>query len=184
THASLLAARADVDETSVVRRGLFVYRDLLCQYVSPPPENAAEIASQIAQTHTTERARAEFRMNDPICGGCHGEFDSFGLAFEGYDALGRHRDTDASWVTIAPEGAAGQGDGAVALVQHLAATPELAACTVRQLSSYGIGRPLEDEEQCHTSEIETAFAKSDGSLAALVRAIAVSHLMRVRGGAP
>jgi hypothetical protein len=187
THGSLLAARADVDETSVVRRGLFVYRDLLCQSVSPPPSNAAEIASEVAETHPTERARAEFRMAHAVCGGCHGEFDSFGLAFEGYDAVGRYRaGPDASWTTVAPAGAAGSGSGGPALAAQLVAAPELLACGVRQLASYGVGRPLTRDEACHLGEIEDTFASSGKSLVELVRAVAVSRLLRLRqdGGAP
>jgi hypothetical protein len=191
TQASLMTMLADVDETSVVRRGLFVFKNLLCQNVGMPPENAAEVASEIAKTETTERGRAEARMEHTVCGTCHSNFDPFGIMFEGYDAIGRHRTTadgeaiDASWDITTPPGLAGATDGAVELAERLAASPELTACTTRQLASYAVGVPLTASDQCVLDALAPDPAAGSPRPMDIIRRIATSAVFRARrdGGA-
>jgi hypothetical protein len=191
TQPSLMATYAETGETSVVRRGLFVYRNVLCQTVSPPPAEAAAVAEEIAKTEHTQRGRAEARMENQICGACHKSFDPYGVLFENYDAIGRYRTeadgepVDASWDVERPQSLAGPTANAIALVDRLARNPEVAACTTEQLLAYAVGTPLEDAA-CMTDDI--LLEGEDPSALTpveIVRRIALSAALRVRveGGA-
>jgi hypothetical protein len=68
-HASLLAATAHSDQTSPIRRGLFVRRQLLCQDLPPPPANAGGVPDVDPDASTRERFAQH--TADPVCAGCH-----------------------------------------------------------------------------------------------------------------
>jgi mono/diheme cytochrome c family protein len=75
---------------SIVFRGLYVYRTLLCQEV-PFPSSAvqATIAELAAQApNATEIEAMRERHNTDTCAGCHRAFDGFGLRLNSLDMLG------------------------------------------------------------------------------------------------
>ena len=182
TQPALLAALSDRDRTSVVHRGLFVARGLLCQEYAPPPPGAADDPER---TGDTERERAEYRMSTAPCSNCHTGFDPFGVVFEQYDEIGRfHPDIDGSYAVSQPPSVAGPTDGVVELASRLAEAPELLGCTARRMASYSLGRPLASDELCNIDLVERRFVESGGDVRELFRAVAVSHVVRtrVRGG--
>lgn len=183
THGSLLASLSGVDQTSVVYRGLFVARDLLCIDFPPPPAGATEAGLDESKG---ERARSEWRMQNQPCMGCHASFDPFGLMFENYDELGRWRTEmggqpiDASWDIGYPESVAGPTEGAVELASRLAGADEVSACAAVRLTSYALARPYDLEVACWADEHTAAFQESGADLVALVRQVATSPMLRYR----
>lgn len=192
TQPSLMATYAETGETSVVRRGLFVYRNLLCETVAPPPDTAAAVAEEIAKAEPTQRGRAEARIGNAICGGCHANFDPYGVLFEHYDAIGRYvtehegAPVDASWDVPRPASVAGPTRDAIELASRLAKSPEVAACTTEQLLSYAVSTPVGNDASCLTHDI-LAEGENVAALSPIeiVRRIALSAALRVRveGGA-
>ncbi|MET0594078.1 MAG: DUF1592 domain-containing protein [Polyangiaceae bacterium] len=91
-HASVLGAYARSDQTSPIKRGLFVRRRLLCQDLPPPPADVPPVPA-VDQTATT---RERFRQHTSVagCAVCHKFIDGIGFGFERFDAIGRLRDTD------------------------------------------------------------------------------------------
>jgi hypothetical protein len=91
-HASVLAATAHSDQTSPIRRGLFVRRRLLCQEFPPPPPNAGGIPK--VDPNATTRERFAQHTADPACASCHKYIDGIGFGFERFDPIGRVRDAE------------------------------------------------------------------------------------------
>jgi mono/diheme cytochrome c family protein len=92
-HGSVLAAYAYSDQSSPVRRGVFVRERLLCQHLGTPPPNAGGLPE--VDPRATTRERFAQHASDPACAGCHRAIDPIGFGFERFDALGRTRDTEA-----------------------------------------------------------------------------------------
>src|SRR5690606_5705558 len=82
--ASVLSAHAHSDQTSPVRRGVFVRTRLLCQPLAPPPPNAGGVPE--VDPSATTRERFNQHSSDPTCNGCHKNIDPIGFGFEGFDA--------------------------------------------------------------------------------------------------
>ncbi|MBK9034360.1 MAG: DUF1592 domain-containing protein [Myxococcales bacterium] len=92
-HASVLASHAHSDQTSPIRRGLFVRRNLLCQALPPPPAFAGGVP-EVDPGATTRERFAQHTAN-PVCAGCHRFIDGLGFGFEQFDPVGRWRTLDA-----------------------------------------------------------------------------------------
>lgn len=185
THASWLTAFADIEETSVVKRGLFMARELLCEVIPAPPEGVVERTAETLSALPDERSRAEYRKGDGLCGACHTSIDAYGVLFEAYDKVGRYRTelhgepVDTSWEVLTPESIAGTANALVPVLDKLARTPEVRACVATRVASYAFGRPLTAREACTLGEISGGFAARD-DLTALVREIATWSGLRVR----
>jgi hypothetical protein len=77
-----------------IHHGLFVLEDLLAGadvgIIPSPPANAL---SEAAKMMGNERELVAKRAMTNPCGGCHGNFDGFGLTRYRYDAIGRYSTT-------------------------------------------------------------------------------------------
>jgi hypothetical protein len=154
---AFLAGNADVDDTSVVRRGLFVSRSLLCDEIAPPPAGVLDAARDDLAALDTERERAEYRADTSGCSSCHVRIDPLGLAFEGFDAVGREQAVDASATLVSPDSIAGPVDGAQDLQARLAESAEVRACVARQLAGYALGRAVGAADADTVADVVTAF---------------------------
>jgi hypothetical protein len=190
TQPSLMASLAGVSDTSIVRRGLFVYSSLLCLQPQPPPPGVvAAAAADLAQL-TTQRQLSDYRRTHQPCGSCHGSFDPFGITLENYDALGAYRSTmpdgtpvDAAWnISFSPT-LQGAVNGGAQLAQLLAASPDVARCVARQLASYQAGAFLSPDLACLV-DAAPAEPQPDVNLVDLIARTAASGAFQTRVGAP
>jgi hypothetical protein len=94
-HASFLSSHAHPDSTSPVRRGDFVLRKVLCKQLPRPAELGIEVVMPRPRPGESARARLINHTSDPACQSCHQTIDPLGFSFEGFDAAGRERTTDA-----------------------------------------------------------------------------------------
>ncbi len=197
THASVMAMHADVEETSVVLRGKFVRDDVLCLPPLPPPPAIAsdpEIVAALAAAQT-ERARAQYRASNALCNSCHAGLDPLGLTFEHFDAAGRYRveahgqpvdaSAEFSMAGLGESSAlTGRIDGAHDLAQRIAAGgTAFVGCAVEKLTSYAVGRPIQNRGDaavvCQLEAIERALP-SEVTIQALLRGVALSPMFRTR----
>jgi hypothetical protein len=184
-----MAVKAEAEDTSVVFRGLMVGRGLLCIEPPPPPEAAGAVGDAIKAEVTTERGRAERRLEMPACKNCHALFDPFGVMFEHYDTVGRYRTSihtkagdvpvNASWdVKLADiEGRVANG---VDLSLRLAESRAARECVTRQIAAYAFGERLPPEQACTVAQVARRFDASGGDLRALVKDIATWPGLRTR----
>jgi len=187
TQASLLAARARTDNTSVVARGLFVRASLLClQRPPPPPEAVIAQVEELLAADLTERERADFRAATSPCKNCHSSIDGFGLMLENYDAIGRFRE-DLEGTPIDPQvdlgtlGYPGVFDGAVDFATTAAEDSQFTACLARHLAVYATGEDGLATNDCELEPFAQA-APSEMSLPEIVATLARSPLLTTRSG--
>lgn len=124
-HASLLATTAHSDQTSPIRRGLLVRRNLLCEQLPPPPPFAGGVPD--VDPHATTRERFAMHTANPVCAGCHQYIDGVGFGFEHFDPVGRWRETEA--------GAAIDASGDLTDVERLGTRTSSPYTTLPQLAS-------------------------------------------------
>ena len=78
--------------TSPVKRGYWVVRRVLGEYIPPPPPTVPALPKDESQLGELTLRQALVRhRQDPACAGCHARFDSYGLVFEGYGPTGERR---------------------------------------------------------------------------------------------
>jgi hypothetical protein len=185
-----------------VHHGLFVLENLLCggdvgKVPDPPPDAFAKAAMMMG----TERELVALRAKTAPCGGCHGNFDPFGLTRLTYDAVGRFSsdrfvsvdnsvtppkyfwDTSSSPIdasSIVPAQVGPDLGGAVAGVRELAAklnsdgpNRRVAYCAAKWLAHFAMGHDAAAENSCALQKVEENFYKS-GSFIQFYRDLATS----------
>jgi hypothetical protein len=178
--AAVLAATSHSDQTSPVRRGLWVRERLLCQDLGTPPANAGGVPELDEDLSTRDRFAQH--STDPACSGCHQYIDPVGFGFEHFDPIGAWREADdggpvdASGAVVGLEGIGGADElgfyGADELARIVAGSDAAPACFVETTWSWALGRAPEDN--C-TVELSTAAFRAAGQdYRALVEAIVAS----------
>lgn len=171
-HGSLLAGNAYADQSSPIKRGLFVRRSLLCQELPAPPANAATVP-QIDPNATT-RERFAQHTADPACHNCHQYIDDLGFGFEKFDAIGQYRETENG----KPIDASGDMNDVEALgssshapfgslrelSEVLVESKSPRACFAKQTYRFAMGRLENSEDVCGLNELSAAFEQSGGDI--------------------
>ncbi len=165
------------DRTSIVRRGLSVRTQLLCQIVPAPPNDVqldlGPIAGNLTQAQKLEAHRA-----NPTCAACHKLMDPLGAPFEGLDALARPRAKDEGGRDVVVNGEItgtktvnGPVADAAAMMTKIAKSPELSGCATLQAFRWGYGRKEEAADACAREQLQTRFDTSGGNLKELFVAL-------------
>ena len=171
----------------VVHRGKWIRKELLCTDIPSPPPGLN--TQPPASTNLTSRQFAEFRLGDGTCGACHQLMDRLGLAFEGYDALGRYATKDKAGNAIDTSGEItgsdvdGKVNGAVELAQRLAGSQQVRLCIESKMMAYALGRDIGgDSDTCEVQRLDGEVAAAGGRLSDVMTAIARSPAFRARNG--
>ncbi|MBL9023625.1 MAG: DUF1592 domain-containing protein [Myxococcales bacterium] len=177
--ASVLAAQSHSDQTSPVRRGVFVRTRLLCQELAPPPPNAGGVPE--VDPNASTRERFSQHSSDPTCNGCHKNIDPIGFGFEGFDAIGRARETDAgkpvdvSGAVTSVEGFGTDTDrafvGLPELGRILAESQSAKTCLVKQLYRRASGGLETPDDEGTVGSLAARFADSGHDVGELVVAL-------------
>lgn len=139
TQPWFLAVNAHSTTPSIIHRGVFVNRQILCADIPEPPPSVTPLPA--SEAGVTNRERVETHTGEGTCGaGCHATvINPPGYALEQYNALGMFRTTDggepadaASSYTFST-GSESWVDGA-SFARLLAAHPDTHACYTRQFS--------------------------------------------------
>lgn len=147
THPGFLAA---LGTTSFVGRGVFMTERVLCQHLTPPPDDVAEqIMDTAQQTESmTPREASEFRMNiEPQCTSCHTLFEPIAYGFERFDLLGRYTTVDAEGRSLYSNGTLPAFDdrpelsfaSAADMLGQLAGQDQIRRCLVENMMEYASG---------------------------------------------
>jgi mono/diheme cytochrome c family protein len=143
-----LTANSPGLRTSPVKRGYWVVRRVLGERIPPPPADVPELPHDEAKLgDLTLRQVLERHRADKTCAACHAKFDSFGLVFEGYGAVGERREKDfgnrpVDTRAVFPDGSEDTGfDGLIRYVKsHRQA--DFVDNLSRKLLAYALGRTL------------------------------------------
>lgn len=184
--AGLMTLLSDGTRTLPVRRGAWVLENLLNDPPPPPPPNAGEIQPNTAGVRLTVRERLAKHRSEPNCASCHAKLDSYGLALENYDAIGRWRErqngegiTGPQAPEIDPSGALKSGREFSDLAGYksalLAEKEKFVRAFSEKLLTYALGRPVGYVDNTTLEQISTTAVKSDHRLQDLIQAVASSE---------
>jgi hypothetical protein len=181
TTGAFLATHAHRDQTSPTKRG-FVIRDrFFCQKPVPPPPDVNNAPPALDPNATTKERFAAHTEN-AACAGCHAITDPIGWGFEGFDAAGRVRRSEAGR-PIDDEGVLTGTDvdgsfvGVRGLAAKLSASGQVEDCVTTQWVRYALRRHESAAEQCQLDALRASFRASGGDLRSLLLSIAESTLL-------
>ncbi len=176
--------------SSMVRRGLKVRTDWLCQTVNAPPADV-DVSPPVLDGTLTQRQRLEAHRTEPSCEGCHMLMDPVGAIFDGFDALGRARTMDEAGAAIEVGGDLigtrdidGHYDSVGALGKALANSEQVRDCVVQQSFRFFFGRELESADTCSKAQIKQGFARRGYKLEDLIMSLMRSDQFRYRKPVP
>lgn len=143
----MLTVTSYPNRTSPVERGKWILTNLLGVPPQPPPPNVPPLGDSTADGKVLSlRERMERHRATPTCAGCHKVMDPIGFALEGFDGIGRVRQTEDG-AAIDTSGTLFNGanvDGVVGLRRSLVAQPEIfVGVTTEKLLTYALGRGLD-----------------------------------------
>lgn len=162
--AAFLTKNAPGLRTSPVKRGYWVAKNVLGEQIPPPPPVVPELPADEAKMDLPLRQMLEQHRANPSCAGCHARFDSFGLAFEKFDPVGKRRTHDLGGRTVDakatfPGGM--EGEGVQGIRQYIRNRRE--ADFVRgftgKLLAYALGRSLALSDELLIEEIGSKLGK-------------------------
>jgi hypothetical protein len=152
-HGAFLSVGAKNGDTNVVRRGLQIRRQLLCQDIPPPPPTV-DVDAVPPGLCKVDKSAAHAQGG---CAGCHDQIDPVGFGLENFDAQGRWRDyepdnpdtpDDETVCEIAGEGnllGVGEFHGPAQLGELAIGSGLLERCLVDRLYRFTTGRAELDD---------------------------------------
>ena len=178
THASFVALHSHPGRSSPTLRGKALREVLLCQKVPDPPGNVVfDIVQDVANPNLkTVRQRLTAHATEAMCTGCHKITDPMGLALENFDTIGGYRDNENG----AKIDTSGELDGvkftdAAGLGRTVHDNANAAACLVKRVYTYGVGRGTTKTEAEWLKEVvQKQFAADGYRLPQLLRRVATS----------
>jgi hypothetical protein len=200
TSAPFLTSRSRPDGPSVVGRGLAVNAAIACQ-MNPAFPEGENLPDMQPDPDATEREKAAWRAEQPLCGGCHVHFDPYGLALDVFDVVGRYRQLDAQGrpidpVVALPEIFGGRTvSGPAEMAAVIAESQVFKACVAMNYMNYAFAdesqgsarapAPDQPATSCVVEDVVRAFDEAgDPSFAGLLVQILRSRALRVRQGGP
>jgi hypothetical protein len=186
TQAAWLSSHATVRDDYVVRRGMGIFRDAMCNAIVPPDDIDVNAENdELTEPDATVREVIEARAAEPVCGGCHAIPDPVGLAFEAYGNSGQLRTSYANGNPIESEAdvpGIGLVTGGADLSRALVQSEDFQECFVRRFAHVFVGHDLGSVEW--TDDALAALVAADLSLEEFLVAF-VRHdafIERYKGG--
>jgi len=191
TMGAVLGLTSDGTRHRPVHRGVWLSEVVLGKTPPPPPANVPAIEPPTQQSpKATLRQKIEAHRNDVNCAACHANLDPLGLAWENYDAIGQWRmhEKVAAGVgadpLVNPAGAMPDGrafkDANEFKQRLLEDRDKLARAFIDHLCTYALRRALAFDDQDDLNAIQTEAKKSGYKIKDIVRAVAMSELMKKR----
>ncbi|MDD9933785.1 MAG: DUF1592 domain-containing protein [Myxococcales bacterium] len=144
TQGAWLVSHGKDGKDNVVRRGMNIFKQAMCNNNLAPPEGLdveAELLALVGEDATV-RETVDARAAAPTCGACHRLADPMGMVFETYTSDGR-------WQGVYPDGTVvdsnvavdgvGDFDNAPAMSAALADAESFQHCFVRRVTHYLMG---------------------------------------------
>jgi hypothetical protein len=144
---AVLATLSQPNGSSPTKRGLWIYKRLLCNTVPQVPPNIPELKPPQPGARTT-RQRYEEDHAQGSCQGCHSQWDPIGFGFEHFDEAGRYRELDGTLPIDTASHVNQQGvqlfeyDGEEDLMTQLVEQPVVAQCLSGYVTTFAFGEAL------------------------------------------
>jgi Protein of unknown function (DUF1592)/Protein of unknown function (DUF1588)/Protein of unknown function (DUF1587)/Protein of unknown function (DUF1595)/Protein of unknown function (DUF1585) len=177
THASVLTVNGDAD-ASIVLRGLYVMRKIMCGDVPAPPPGATSVV--LAPATASQRVKSDARLAMQPCQSCHSQFDPLAYAFEPFNNIGALQTKDENnnavksdgWIPASPNVPYTATDDYMAA---LAKDPRVSDCMAKHVAQFAWGRALEAADSCLLEDVRGRLgAPETRTFADVVTAVASS----------
>ncbi|QEL20341.1 DUF1592 domain-containing protein [Limnoglobus roseus] len=183
TQASVLLVTSNPTRTSPVKRGKWVYENVLGLTPAPPPPDVPELEKTVLKG--TLRQRMEQHRANPSCAGCHAKLDPLGFGLENFDGIGKWRDTDEGQKVdasgVLPDGEKFTGPAELRKVLMRKAD-QFRHCLSEKLLTYSLGRGLEYYDRCVLDDLVKKLKAGEDHFSALVLAIVETDAFQKRRG--
>ena len=191
TMGGVLGLTSDGTRHRPVHRGVWLSETIFNKTPPPPPANVDPIEPVPPEGEkVTIRQRMEAHTRDPNCAACHKSIDPLGLAFDQYDAIGQWRTHEHIPTGVGknpPVDASGtltdgrEFNGSVEFKKLLLDDRDrFARAFIEHLCTYALRRVLTVDDKEDVSNILSEAKKKDYQIKDIVRAVAVSDLLRKR----
>lgn len=186
TRAGFQALFGGASGSNPVKRGVEIYKRLLCGHLTPPPPNVP-MPKDPSQGGTTRQRYAEHDQN-ACAAGCHSLFDQFGFAFENYDGIGQFRTTDNGLPvdasgSITLDGKTVNFTDGRQMSQLIAKSQDAATCFAAQAAAFGLGREVVDADGASVMAAASSYNAGTKGIRDLMLAFATSRTFRYRSPA-
>ncbi len=185
--AAFLTKNAPGLRTSPVKRGFWVAKNILGDQIPPPPPQVPELPADEAKMELPLRQMLEKHRTNPSCAACHARFDSFGLAFEGFDPVGQSRTHDLAGRTVDaratfPKGFEGEGLQGIRNYIREHRNDDFVRGFTGRLLAYALGRSLAISDTPLIQEINTKLGKDGCCFETVIEGIVTSRQFLNRRG--
>jgi len=180
---------ADGSESNPIFRGVWILERILHDPPPPPPPSVPPLEQSIEGfDQLTLKQKIELHAEQSACSACHAKIDPWGLALEGFDAIGQARDSalvihpetgEHRYVPIDSATVINTGEeieGAKALSNYLVEerTEQVMDSIAWHMFAYGLGRLPDIGDQEDLKLIALQFKTSGYQLPSLINAIVQS----------
>ena len=184
--AAVLLAHSDGQDAHAVNRGVWIRSRLLGDPPSDPPPDVPslpEISGDAKTGAVSVKQRLDLHLKTgTTCNDCHRDIDPWGIATEGFDAVGLPRTSiqKAGPVVKTVEIDEQEINGLLPLKEFLVQHREeqFAYGFTRHMLSYALGRPLTFREEKTVLALQSDFKDSGYKIRSLIKAIVTSNLFR------
>jgi mono/diheme cytochrome c family protein len=191
TMGAALGLTSDGTRHRPVHRGVWLSEVILGKTPPPPPANVPAIEPNPPKSaKATLREKIEAHRDNANCAACHAKIDPLGIAWDNYDAIGQWRTREKVPAGVGedplvnPAGAMPDGrpfkDPTEFKRLLIEDRDKFVRGFIEHLSTYGLRRVLSFDDQEDLKAIEADAKKSQGGVKDIVRAVAMSNLMRKR----
>jgi mono/diheme cytochrome c family protein len=191
TMGAVLGLTSDGTRHRPVHRGVWVSEAIFNKTPPPPPANVDPIEPNPPQSpKATIRQKLAAHAQNSSCAACHRGIDPLGFAFDQYDAIGKWRTrehvatgtgedplVDASGVMPDGRPFTDSVDFKRLLIED---RHKVARAFIEQLCTYALRRVLTVDDQDDLELIEEEAKKNQYRVKDIVRAVALSELIRKR----
>lgn len=174
TLGAWLVSHGKKGRDNVVRRGMGLYRDAMCQNIKPLDIDLEAALKDLVGADATIKEIADARSSDQVCGGCHATSDPVGISFERYGGDGRFQTTypDGKPVEASAAWNGKSYENAMQISAALVKDQRFEQCLVQRFGHFVMGAefgaPLEVQTSARAYQ---AFKGSGGSFEELLVAI-------------
>jgi hypothetical protein len=191
TMGAVLGLTSDGTRHRPVHRGVWLSDAILGKTPPPPPANVPAIEpNPPTSPKATLREKLEAHRSDANCAACHAKIDPLGIAWDNYDAVGQWRTHEkvpagvGADPVVNPSGQMPDGRPFKDSVEFkrllLEDRDKIARALIEHLCTYALRRVLAFDDQDDLNAIQAESEKHDYRIKDIIRAVALSDLMRKR----
>lgn len=191
TMGASLGLTSDGTRHRPVHRGVWLSEVILGKTPPPPPANVPAIEPNPPKSAKASlREKIEAHRDNVNCAACHAKIDPLGLAWDNYDAIGQWRTREKGIAgvgedpLISPAGQMPDGrpfkDANEFKRLLIEDRDKFVRAFIEHLCTYSLRRVLTVDDQDDIKAIAAEVKKGQGGVKDIVRAVAMSDIMRKR----